>query len=111
MRFSSFVRLIGSTGWKSRLLFHSPFSRRKLLNWNWSDQRLVTGLASCLLSSLVDASGESRTVAADPFIDSKVRPPGRPVPFRGIRPGPRAGRTAESQTGATHDQKRPGDAR
>src|SRR5713101_8883025 len=51
MRFTSFVRLTGRTGWKRRFSAHLPLSSAKLLNWNWIDQRLVTGLATCLASS------------------------------------------------------------
>ena len=72
MRFQSSLIATGSTGWNSRFVLQrfpspSPGSTRKLFCWNWSDQIELTGLVSCLLSSVADCScakagAASRTV-------------------------------------------------
>jgi hypothetical protein len=63
IRFQFSLRLIGSTGWNSMLWFQWPFSRMKLLNWAVSDQMLLTGLVSCLLTSERDGSFSSVSAA------------------------------------------------
>src|SRR5262249_39263708 len=63
IRFQSLVRLTGSTGWKSQLLFQWPFSSLKLLNWFDRDQMLLTGLVSFRFSSLAEASDSSGSAA------------------------------------------------
>src|SRR5215510_3089265 len=59
MRFTSLVRLTGSTGWKFQLLFQWPFSSLTLLNSFVIDQRVLTGLVSFRFNSLADSSGPS----------------------------------------------------
>src|SRR6516225_3458665 len=62
MRFTSLVRLTGSTGWKFQLLFQWPFSNLKLLNWFVIDHKVLTGLVSFRFNSLSDSSGPSGSV-------------------------------------------------
>src|SRR5215470_15336912 len=68
MRFTSLVRLTGSTGWKFQLLFQWPFASLKLLNWFVIDQRLLTGLVSLRFNSLADSSGPSDSAAVAPAV-------------------------------------------
>src|SRR5262245_43860405 len=63
MRFTSLVRLTGSTGWKFQLLFQWPSASLKLLNWFVIDHRLLTGLVSFRFNSLADSSGPSGSAA------------------------------------------------
>src|SRR5215510_12263672 len=68
MRFTSLVRLTGSTGWKFQLLFQWPFSNLKLLNWFVIDHKLLTGLVSFRFNSLADSSCPSGSAAVAPGV-------------------------------------------
>src|SRR5262249_28388304 len=68
MRFTSLVRLTGSTGWKFQLLFQRPFSNLKLLNWFVIDHKVLTGLVSFRFNSLADSSGPSGSAAGAPAV-------------------------------------------